>query len=257
MAPAVAEIAEAKVVISRIGILSLEGTPHLTRLSVEVPMPIRDEPDYSTTSTTNSSYYNISTGPTSTLSSLTTVVISITEIITLTTIVFITSESIVTLLGPTEAPLLSSTSTNLVLSPGKIAGITLGALIGLLIFVLLFYLLLTRSKWVPWFDKRRFEIREKKHTKKPKRRPKKSVPKKPTNRAKNPVRNPTSVRNASDGKQAEPKPTVKTRSASIHMTPEQRQYELAERGEEGDNLNEHPLVASVMLAIDGTLFVNQ
>ncbi|KAI0417166.1 hypothetical protein F5X98DRAFT_387442 [Xylaria grammica] len=212
-------------------VLMPEDKPNLTRLSVEVRTPIRDEHHYSIASTTSLSYYDpIGTAPTSNPSSLETVIISTTKTITLTTIALVTSENTLRLQEPTEAPLLSSTSTNIELSPGQIAGIAVGALASVLLLVLLVYLILTRAKWVDLVDKWRLEIREKKHIKESTRRLKKTARKETIHPAKNPVRNTRRVRDVADAKQPEPKPPAATRAASILITPEQKRYELGETG---------------------------
>ncbi|KAI0911288.1 hypothetical protein F4823DRAFT_636601 [Ustulina deusta] len=214
MAPAVTETVETKVVVSRISIPTLEDI----RFPVEVPMPIRDEQDYLTTSTTNSYYYYqpISATSTSTVTDQTTIVVSKTATITLTTIALITSKSTVTALQSTEAPLLSSTSTNIVLPPRTIAGIVLGALAGLLLFVLIFYLLLTRSEWVAWFSHCCLKGPENIDVEEPERGPRKL-----TKPAKKSVRKTARARHAGDGKRAGPK----SRPISMLVTPEQGRYE--------------------------------
>ncbi|KAI1425061.1 hypothetical protein F5Y12DRAFT_714723 [Xylaria sp. FL1777] len=221
MAPAVTKTVETQVFISRIDVITDEDISYLTRLAVEVPTPSRDELDYPTTKTTDPSYYQLtSTIPISTLTNLTTIVISQTATITLTTTALITSQSTVTTLGPTDAPLLLSTSTNIVLSPGQIAGIVLGALTGLLLFVLVFYLLLTHPDWVNWLF-HCCKPPEKIVIEMPEREPKKSQ-----NQTKKPTRKTSHPKD--DGKQAEPKTAAKQRVPSMLITPEQRQYEMKE-----------------------------
>lgn len=127
---------------------------------MEVSTPIQHE--YPTIAPKNSSDYD----PSSTVrgsfpDGLATVVVSKAATITLTAIALITSEGTAETLAPTEAPLLSSESTNIDLSAGQIAGVVLGAITSLMLLVLMFYLLLTRARWVGRLDLWRLEVREK------------------------------------------------------------------------------------------------
>ncbi|KAI3326204.1 hypothetical protein HD806DRAFT_532853 [Xylariaceae sp. AK1471] len=189
------ELDEAHRCISQV-VLTHEDTSDLVRLTIEVPAPIRDEWDYPTTGTMNSSScMPSSTTPLHTQTSLKTIIISRTATITSTTIALITSESTIMALAPTEAPLLSTTAAKIVLSPGKIAGIVLGSITGLLLFVLLFYFLLTRAKWVARFSHYRLEGKEKMYRKQARRRPRRT-----TKPPENLVRKSTSARNTGNGK---------------------------------------------------------
>ncbi|KAI1756351.1 hypothetical protein F4782DRAFT_526905 [Xylaria castorea] len=224
MAGALSETVETRALISGTSTVLTQGdVSYSLRPSME--MPTRDQHDYPTRSTANSSYYqSTSTTPGFSPTSLTTIVISRTATITLTTIAFITSESTITAVTPPKAPLLSSTPVNIVLSPGKIAGIVVGAIAGLLILVLLFYLLLTRAKWLTRFADYRLERKEKEYHRKKAHPPKRA--KKPADNA---IRSLESRKSAVDRKQTEHKRTVKARPASILVMPNQRQLVWNER----------------------------
>ncbi|KAI1439107.1 hypothetical protein GGR50DRAFT_634936 [Xylaria sp. CBS 124048] len=123
-------------------------------------MQIRDEPDYTTTWSASSSTQWTAWASRTTEHT----------VIGLTTIAAVTSETTVTALPPTEAPLLSSSqSSTTALSPGKIAGIVLGSITGLLLLLLLVYLLLTRARWVARMAALRLEEHEEKHRKRARR----------------------------------------------------------------------------------------
>ncbi|KAI1745048.1 hypothetical protein F4680DRAFT_404088 [Xylaria scruposa] len=197
-----------------------QGVSYSPRPSIK--MAIRDQDDYPTRITASRSYCQLlSTTPEFSPTSLTTIVISRTAIITLTTI---TSESTVTTVAPTEAPLLSSKPVKIVLSSGKIAGIVVGATTGLLVLVLLFYLLLTRARWLTRFAKYRLERKEKEYRKRKAQRPKRA--KKPTD---NTIRSLNKEKNTANRKQTQHKRVVKTRPASSLLGPNQRQWEWNER----------------------------
>ncbi|KAJ2991430.1 hypothetical protein NUW58_g286 [Xylaria curta] len=201
-------------------IRSLKETPYITRLSMQ--MQIQDELEHSTTGTSNSSFnQSASTTPTFTPIGLTTIIVSRTATITLTNVALITSESTVTTSLPTEAPLVLAGPTTNVLSPGKIAGIVLGAVGGLLLFVLLFYLLLTRARCVDWLAHYRLEKQEKQHraTKPPAR----TSTKKPAEKV---TPNWDCTRGTGDGRRGNTCPTT------IPVAPDPRQHESDRRRRE-------------------------
>ncbi|KAI0855251.1 hypothetical protein F4860DRAFT_520055 [Xylaria cubensis] len=223
MARASSKAAETRVLISESSVVVQEGVSYSPRPSIKIP--IRDQDDYPTISTANSSYcQSTSTIPGFSPTSLTTIVILKTATITLTTIAFVTSESTITTVAPTEAPLSSSKPVKIVLSSGKIAGIVGGSITGLLILVLLFYLLLTRVKWLTRLAKYRLERKEKEYYKRKAQRPKRAN--KPTD---NTIRNSYKKKNTVDRKQSQYKRVVKTRPVSLLLAPNQRQWEWNER----------------------------
>ncbi|TRX97224.1 hypothetical protein FHL15_002018 [Xylaria flabelliformis] len=219
MARASSKAAETRVLISGSSVVVHEGVSYSPRPSIKIP--IRDQDDYPTISTANSSYCQ-STSTTHVFSptSLTTIVISKTATTTLTTIAFVTSERTITTVAPTEAPILSSKPVRIVLSSGKIAGIVVGSITGLLILVLLFYLLLTRVKWLTRLAKYRLERKEKEYYERKAQRPKRPKrAKKPTD---NTTRNSYKKKNTVDRKHAQHKRVVKTRPVSLLLAPNQR-----------------------------------